>query len=459
MLWFTGGLSCNGEGVALPLRLGPFRSATFGGAKALLRKPFARNVAWVASGTAGAQAISMAFAPFITRIYGPEAYGLLGVFMATVSIAAPVAALAYPHAIVLPKQENGARAVVQLSIIITAAVAGAVLVGLCLSGDTLLAALGAADIKQFSLLIPIAMMLTAYQEIGQQWLVRKRAFQATARVSVARSLIVGSAKIIVGVFHPIAAALVGLHTTGIAIQSMLQWFEARRLPKSSIHTRRWLGWGRLTSVAQRYWDFPVYRAPQILINAASHALPVLLLGALFGPAAAGFYALGRNVLGAPAGLVARAVSMVFYPRITEAARNGEDKRKLILVATAGLTVVGIVPFGVIFLAGPSLFAWVFGSEWGMAGNFARWLSLMYFMHFINGPSVAAVPVLGMQRGLLVYELFSTGAKVAALYVGFSMSDNSGFAVALFAGAGAIAYLFLITWIIRSAGVRDRSVLT
>ena len=57
------------------------------------RSRFARNVAVVASGTAAAQAITMAFAPLITRIYGPEAFGLLGTFMAVVAVAIPVAVL------------------------------------------------------------------------------------------------------------------------------------------------------------------------------------------------------------------------------------------------------------------------------------------------------------------------------------------------------------------------------
>ncbi|UCZ56541.1 hypothetical protein LGV61_12545 [Desulfurispirillum indicum] len=38
----------------------------------LYNSKFIRNVAIVASGTAAAQAITMAFAPIITRIYGPE---------------------------------------------------------------------------------------------------------------------------------------------------------------------------------------------------------------------------------------------------------------------------------------------------------------------------------------------------------------------------------------------------
>jgi O-antigen/teichoic acid export membrane protein len=415
------------------------------------RKPFVRNVAVVASGTAGAQAISMAFAPLITRIYGPDAYGLLGVFMATVSIVAPVAALAYPMAIVLPKRDKGARAIMQLAFIISASVAALALVAFGLAGEQAFALVGAAEIGAFALLIPLVLLLSAYHEIGQQWLIRKHAFRASARAAVTRSFLVGSAKTAAGVFYPFGSVLIGLYVAGIALHGVLLSLAAQRLPDRFVDARRWVGWSAISSAARAHRDFPIYRAPQSLINAASHAVPLLLLGAFFGPAAAGFYALGRTVLGIPAGLVAQAVSMVFYPRITEAAHRGESGQRLILAATGGLILVGIVPFGVIFFSGPLLFSWIFGHEWAVAGEYARWLSLMYFMHFINGPSVAALPVLGLQRGLLGYELLSTGAKVIALYIGFAMYEDSQFAVALFAVAGAIAYMCLIVWTINCAG--------
>jgi len=47
-----------------------------------LSSKFVRNVAIVATGTAGAQAITMAFSPINTRLYGPEAFGILGTFTA-----------------------------------------------------------------------------------------------------------------------------------------------------------------------------------------------------------------------------------------------------------------------------------------------------------------------------------------------------------------------------------------
>jgi len=86
--------------------------------KRLLSSRFAKNVALVATGTAGAQAITMAFSPAITRLYGPEAFGLLGTFTATLAIVTPIAALTYPIAIVLPKKDDDARGIAKLSVLL-----------------------------------------------------------------------------------------------------------------------------------------------------------------------------------------------------------------------------------------------------------------------------------------------------------------------------------------------------
>ena len=71
----------------------------------VLRCEFVRNVAIVASGTVAAEAITMVYSPVLTRMYGPEAFGLLGVFVALLSIMTPIAALTYPIAIVLADKD------------------------------------------------------------------------------------------------------------------------------------------------------------------------------------------------------------------------------------------------------------------------------------------------------------------------------------------------------------------
>src|SRR5690554_5153465 len=89
----------------------------------LRRSRFFRDVVAVASGTIAAQAIAFAISPFVTRLYGPEAFGQLGVFNSTVSLLAPAAALTYPIAIVLPKRDSDALQLVRLSLAVALAVA------------------------------------------------------------------------------------------------------------------------------------------------------------------------------------------------------------------------------------------------------------------------------------------------------------------------------------------------
>lgn len=72
--------------------------------KKMTKSRFVRNVAIMATGAAGAQLITVIASPFITRIYGPEAFGIMGTFTALTNIIIPIAALTYPIAIVLPKR-------------------------------------------------------------------------------------------------------------------------------------------------------------------------------------------------------------------------------------------------------------------------------------------------------------------------------------------------------------------
>src|SRR5699024_11054762 len=166
--------------------------------------------------------------------------------------------------------------------------------------------------------------------------------------------------------------------------------------KENVHSVR--------ELAVKHKDFPIYRSPQVLLGAISDSLPILLLTSLFGPASAGFYNIGRTVLGLPSRLIGQSVGDVFYPRISEGANNGEIITKLIKKVTLLLFIIGIIPFGSVIVFGPWLFEFVFGSGWEVAGEYARWISLTSFVAFINKPAVRSMPVLNAQRLHLIYTI-------------------------------------------------------
>ncbi|MEF2072040.1 lipopolysaccharide biosynthesis protein [Consotaella aegiceratis] len=422
--------------------------------RAFTSRPFVRNVATVATGTAAAQAISMAFAPLITRMYGPEAYGLQGIFNSVVSLFGVVAAMGYPIAIVLPRRDNEAIGIAKLSML--TAVATCLLATLVLSvfGAKILRLLNAEAIAGFIYIIPIAVFVGVLGSVLGQWLIRKKAYGVSARYSVVTAFLVGSSKYGLGFAHPGAIGLILANTVGALVGVLLTFTgwrrHARKSAEAEAQPSTQVG-ASLGALAREHYDFPLLRTPQNLINALSQSLPMLLLAAYFGPGAAGQYSIVIAVLGIPITLIGGSVTAVFYPRINEAIHNGENARSLIVRATVGMAATGALPFLAVMVAGPWLFALVFGAGWRTAGEYGQWLSLWLFFQYINRPAVSAIPALKLQGGLLVYEIASTGTKVLALWLGFVIFGSDIAAVALFSIFGIVAYAWLILWVIQRSG--------
>src|SRR5690606_18762412 len=96
--------------------------------KVTLRSDFVRSVSKLGSGTIVAQIIAFATIPLLTRTYSQEAFGLLAAFVAVVGIISSFATLKYDTAIVLPKDDKDAYALLKLSNIVTLSLTEAFLV-------------------------------------------------------------------------------------------------------------------------------------------------------------------------------------------------------------------------------------------------------------------------------------------------------------------------------------------
>lgn len=400
-----------------------------------------KNVLVVASGTAGAQAIGMAFIPFITRTYGPEVYGTLGAFIALTAVLTTLATLAYPIAIVLPENDNKAKALVKLSLLITTVMSLFVLVVLWLAGDWIIPKLGATSLINFIFFIPLVMFFTSCYDIAQQWLIRKKAFKGIAKVSIVHSFINYGSQALVGLYAPLAGVLIGIHTAAFAFRSLLTGYIGSKIAATSVtESQKNVS---LKKVAYEYRDFPFYRMPQVVLNTVSQSLPILMLTTFFGPASAGFYTLTRTVLSLPSTLLASSVQSVFYPHFNEAVLAKDKTLPLLIKATLALALIGIWPFLIIILFGPLLFDFVFGQEWQTAGQYAQWLSVWLFFALVNRPSVSSIPVFRMQRWFLGYETVSVFLRTVAIYIGFSYFSSAVTAVAIFSIVGAILNIYLI----------------
>jgi O-antigen/teichoic acid export membrane protein len=418
--------------------------------KNILKSTFVRNVAMIAGGTVIAQLVTIAFSPIITRLYGPETFGILGVFLSVTTLLSTVSSLCYVYAIVLPKEDKDGLSLLYLSLKI-AAIISLILVGIMLLFRQYIAVLlNMEAVAPYLFLVPISVFFIALANGYDQWLIRKKNFKASSAITVVQSISLNGLKTGVGFFVPFASVLIGLSAFGNVLHAFLSWIFSHKSIKPIKKTMDHHNNGHSKNLAYEYRDFPLFRAPQYFIDSASRNLPIVLLASLFGPAAAGFYAVGVRVLTLPSAFIAQALGKVFLPRITEAVHKGENIQKHIIKATIGLALVGVIPYGLVVTFGPLLFSLVFGAEWVRAGEYARWVGLWLFFAFMNVPSVQAIAILGMQRWFLKYEIISSISKFIALILGFYVFKNDLYAVFLFSIVGAISYIFLILWVIKQS---------
>lgn len=413
-----------------------------------------RDVLSLAAGTAGAQLLAVAFSPIITRFYGPEAFGAFGAYAAVLMVMGPVSALAYPLGIVLPKHDDEALGLVRLSVLLSLLVASGLAIALVVIRGSALAGWRLDEIGNLRYFLPLGVLAGAWMQIAQHWLTRQRAFTVLARRSVVTSLITHIAKVLMGLVWPTALSLVIVSLIGqVAGVFCLLVGVGRGDPPSSstpvVGQRFTLG-----EIARRYRELPLFRAPQMCINAASQGLPVLMLATFGNPAAAGLYTLAKSVLAMPATLLGQSVQQVFFPRCNEAAIAKQPIAPLIKRATVELGGIALGPFLVLGIGAPFIFGVAFGPEWSRAGQYAQWMSPWLFCALVNRPSVAAITVLRMQGLFLTYEIVSVILRAAAIGYGFKVMHSDLGAVALFSLVGVVLNVALVTITILAARRHD-----
>jgi O-antigen/teichoic acid export membrane protein len=294
--------------------------------------------------------------------------------------------------------------------------------------------------------LPLGLLSAACGEVLRYWLVRRSAFQAIALTTLVSSAAINGLKLAFGGILPTGKTLIAITVFGAALNTLLMLRTTYHDLRGHLHELLQVNLTENINLLKKYKDYPLYRAPQNIIGAASQGFPVILLTINFGAASAGFYSVGAVLLGAPSALLGTAVRDVFYPHIAAAGRDGHNIHNSIRKATVVIASTCIWPFLLVIAFGPTLFVPLLGPEWARAGEYARWISIFFFFRLLVRPAVAAVPILGLESGLLAYEVITTAAKFIAMAIAIMVFQDDLAAIGAFSVASAASYVALLVWI-------------
>jgi len=406
----------------------------------LHRRGFIKNVLILAAGTGIGQVLVVLASPVLTRLYSPEDFGILAVYVSTLSFLVVVASFRYHLAIPLSDDDVTAANILVLSTFIVFVFS--IFTGLVVLfwGERIVRWLNEPMLGKWLWLLPFSLFGAGVYQVFNFWAVRKKYFDRIAKTKLTQSLGQVLAQISFGLCNSGPLGLlfgdaVG-RVSGSSALITLTWQKSK-------HCFTAVSIPEICRAAYRYRRFPLLSSGSALLNNAGLQLPPLLLAVLYGTQVAGWFALGQRVISIPMLLVGQAVAQVYYSEASRLSLEDPKALKTLFLKTArGLLTWGLVPIGLLAVGGPWFFVFVFGEAWRDAGGYVQLLSLMFLIQFVVVPLSQTLNVLERQDWQLIWDTMRFILVVGGIVVAYALKWPAWTAVMIYGLLMLFSYLGL-----------------
>jgi O-antigen/teichoic acid export membrane protein len=399
----------------------------------LPKNRFVRGVSILAGGTATGQVIVVLAAPLLTRLYGPEDFGLLAVFTAMLMSMGLIASLRYQLAIPLTEKDQEAVHVVVLCLLVVAGITLFSCVLVFFFRQQIAQLLNVPLLTGYLWLLPVGLLLLGTYQVFNFWAIRVKAFPIIAKTKFIQAASMVAVQTGGYVLGPLALLLGMISQQGAGVTTLGALTIRKKWPLFK-STR----WEDILQAAKRYRRFPIYSTWGGGFNRVGAELAPVLFSAFFSPATAGFYALAHRVIAMPMKLIGRAIADVFFSSSPEALRTGRLGMLVANVHTK-LAQIAMPPALFLFIVGPDLFRLVFGEKWAIAGQVARWLSPMLYTQFIVSPLSRVLMVLEQQAVETMLQFVLLASRFVAIIIGVWIDDFM-IAVIIYGISSSLVYI-------------------
>lgn len=381
-------------------------------------RPLFKHTAQLLSANVIAQAVGLLVYPLLSRMYSPEDFGVLNLFLSIGALLVLLATAEYPYSIVLPREERQARGLVRVCILCMSAVVALVVITIPLARP--IAALFKAEgLARCWWLMPLYVMAAASWNILNYWYIRQSAFTRVSGYQVSQSLVSSGAKLGFGyagflqgglIWSAVLAPLVSL---GISVAA--GWKSHLRLCFRGESAD-------VADVARQYRNFPLFNLPRSLVNTLSCYLPALALTPVFGSAHVGLWSMAVSLGFTPVSMVTRALNQSVYGFVAERIHQGQRLLPFFRKFTFRLLAVCVPGLLLLYFVLPDLTAWLLGEQWRVSGQYIRWMLPWVCLTILTGAAGCLNDVFSQQKWGLVFEVALCLARVGGLLKGIAAGD-------------------------------------
>jgi teichuronic acid exporter len=359
-----------------------------------------RDIVWLASGNAIAQAIGVAAMPVLTRLYSPADFALQNLFLQATGFAVVLLTWRYEYFVQLPKEDIDAARL--LGLVLCVGILGCTIATplIWLFKDLLTNWMGVTTLKTWLVFVPVTGALISFSIAIQHFTQRRGQYRHSSLSELAnKGSYVGTA--LVGYWILPGPAGLIFSTAASAIGKIIwlspQWKYGLGIERQCPNFFKPLNPKKLESIrriASTYWRLSGSMVISHLLLCCTATIPSFFIARVYGNESLGQFALAASTIYLPSGLIGNAIAHVYYQRAAERWSAGKSFCDLWRATAKRLIIVGVPLYTILVFISPWVYPFLFGALWVDAGRYASVMAISAFFSFATSP---------LDRGCLVVD--------------------------------------------------------
>ena len=370
-----------------------------------------QNISLLTLGTILSMVISLLFEPLLKRLYEPEDFGKLSLFLKLFNTLIILYSGCYEMAIIVAKKDREAKDIVRgnilLNIIFTILFEVIFLILLYLK---------AISYEYFIIIfLPITTLFYSMGLSFNNYMLRKEKYnkifinklvrkigEITIQISGKTIFRLNIGLIIANIFGNICFMLYNFKFCCIKI-----YFNIKKIKE----------------VWKKYIEFPKYYLLPQLYNTLSFSLLDFTIFAKFSLREVGYLELTNKILQIPSSLLGESIRNVLLQITSKKVNKKESIKKDFLYSSLFLGIIGAIYFALIFFLGPWLFKLVFGLKWEKSGIYAKYLIGYIISTFIVSSLSAILLSLEKIKENSIWQITKTSTILILCFFSYSSVEN------------------------------------
>lgn len=369
----------------------------------------------LAGGTVIAQIINLAIIPVLTRLYTPADFGLFAVMNAIAVLGGVLVSLRYENAIftedTIETARSGVYSIFWLSLIMGGS---AVLLLIC----SYVFAVVSRQYFGVGLIAIVFMVASAWMQALYFYCNRNSNYKVMTRGRIYGALFLAFVSILWGLWVNNYWGLLLGSLAGVVVNLIYLFNVSSDISFIEFLSRR----RNFSDFLIRNRRFPKFLLISSLIDRAGSQGYIILFTKVFGESVTGALSLYNKVAGLPSVLIGSAIGDVFKRNASEQLKSNGQCINLFYKTSGTLFLISLFPFLLLLFFGPILFSTIFGSEWGVAGQYAQILAPVFLLGFVVSPLSALIYLEENQKYDLILQLILVTLLLVTLTLAIVFGD-------------------------------------